>query len=167
MSDVRARLALLTSGLRWRFGSSLAMLVIAVAAVATGAFGPIYLHSANQSVLNGALASAPPGNRGLTLEPVRGNESPRLLRAAEQAPRPGGGTRWFGKGITTAEAGFNTVAGNETYSAALMARSGVCAHLVLVTGSCSTQTATVVMSARSAHEIGLRVGQKLVLCHNH
>lgn len=163
MSDVRARLALLTSGLRWRLGSSLAMLVIAIAAVATGAFGPMYLHSANQSVLNATLDSAPPGNRGLTLEPARGSGSPLLLRAADRVPRADGGTKWFGKGITTDEVGFSTVAGNETYTAGLMARSGACAHLVLVAGSCSTQAGTVVMSARSAHELGLAVGRKVDL----
>ena len=68
MPDWRARFALLASGLRWRLGSSLGMLIIAVVAVATGAFGPIYLHSADQTVLNGTLGSAPPGNVGLTLQ---------------------------------------------------------------------------------------------------
>src|ERR1700677_292767 len=163
MSDRRARLALLAAGLRWRLGSSLAMLIIAVVAVATGAFGPIYLHSADQAVLNGALGSSPPGNVGLTLQPGVGNGSDRLTDAADRVPRAGGGRTWFGRGISTDETGVATVANEETYTADLMARSGVCAHLVIVAGRCGTQTGSVVLSARSAHELGLGVGQRIDL----
>ena len=131
------------------------MLIIAVVAVATGAFGPIYLHSADQAVLNGALGSAPPGNVGLTLQPGAGDGSVRLMDAADRVPRAGGGRTWFGRDISTDETGVTTVADEEKYSADLMARSGVCAHLVIVAGRCVTQAGSVVMSARSAHELGL------------
>ena len=139
------------------------MLVIAVVAVATGAFGPIYLHSADQAVLNGALGSAPPGNVGLTLQPGAGDHSARLMDAADRVPRAGGGRTWFGRGISTDEAGVTTSADGEKYSADLMARSGVCAHLVMVAGRCVTQTGSVVMSARSVHELGLAVGRSIDL----
>ena len=139
------------------------MLVIAVVAVATGAFGPIYLHSADQAVLNGALGSAPPGNVGLTLQPGAGDRSVRLMDAADRVPRAGGGRTWFGRDISTDEAGVTTGADEEKYSADLMARSGVCTHLVMVAGRCVTQTRSVVMSARSAHELGLAIGQSIDL----
>ena len=135
------------------------MLIIAVVAVATGAFGPIYLHSADQAVLNGALGSAPPGNVGLTLQPRAGAGSVRLMDAAGRVPRTGGGPTWFGRDISTDETGVTTVADEEKYSAGLMARSGVCTHLVMVAGRCVNQTGSVVMSARSAHELGLGIGQ--------
>ena len=135
------------------------MLIIAVVAVATGAFGPIYLHSTDQAVLNGALGSAPPGNVGLTLQPRAGDGSVRLMDAAGRVPRTGGGRTWFGRDISTDETGVTTVADEEKYSAGLMARSGVCTHLVMVAGRCVIQTGSVVMSARSAHELGLGVGQ--------
>src|ERR1700677_1744408 len=154
MSDRRARLALLAAGLRWRLGSSLAMLIIAVVAVATGAFGPIYLRSADQAVLNGALGSAPPGNVGLTLQAGVGDSGVRLVDAAYRVPRAGGGRTWFGRDIFTEETGVTTVANEESYSADVMARSGVCAHLIMVAGRCGTQTGSVVISARSAHELG-------------
>ena len=163
MSDRRARLGLLASGLRWRLGSSLAMLIIAVVAVATGAFGPIYLHSADQAVLNGALGSAPPGNVGLTLQPRPGDGSVRLMAATNGVPRAGGGRTWFGRDISTDETGVTTVADEEKYSADLMSRSEVCMHLVMVAGQCVTQTRGVVMSARSAHELGLGIGQNIDL----
>jgi hypothetical protein len=73
------------------------MLIIAVVAVATGAFGPIYLHSADQAVLNGAIGSAPPGSVGLTLQPGAGDGSVRLMDAADRVPRAGGGRTWFGE----------------------------------------------------------------------
>ena len=139
------------------------MLIIAVVAVATGAFGPIYLHSADQAVLNGALGSAPPGNVGLTLQPRVGDGRVRLMDSADRVPRAGGGRTWFGRDISTDETGVTTVANEEKYSADLMARSGVCAHLVMVAGRCVTQTGSVVVSARSAHELGLRVGQNIDL----
>jgi len=139
------------------------MLIIAVVAVATGAFGPIYLHSADQAVLNGALGSAPPGNVGLTLQPGVGDSGARLVDAANRVPRAGGGRTWFGRDIFTEETGVTTVANEENYSADVMARSGVCAHLIMVAGRCGTQTGSVVISARSAHELGLGVGQKIDL----
>lgn len=139
------------------------MLVIAIVAVATGAFGPIYLHSADQAVLNGTLGSAPPGNVGLTLQPRVGDGSVRLMDAADRVPRESGGRTWFGREIFTDETGATTVADEEKYSADLMARSGVCTHLVMVAGRCVTQTGSLVMSARSAHELGLGVGQNIDL----
>ena len=139
------------------------MLIIAVVAVATGAFGPIYLHSADQAVLNGALGSAPPGNVGLTLQPGAGDGSVRLMDAADRVPRAGGGRTWFGRDISTDETGVATFADGEKYSAGLMARSEVCAHLVMVAGRCVTQAGSVVMSARSAHELGVAVGQSIDL----
>jgi len=135
------------------------MLIIAVVAVATGAFGPIYLHSTDQAVLNGALGSAPRGNVGLTLQPRAGDGGARLMDAAGRVPRTGAGRTWFGRDISTDETGVTTVADEEKYSTGLMARSGVCTHLVTVAGRCVIQTGSVVMSARSAHELGLGVGQ--------
>ena len=139
------------------------MLIIAVVAVATGAFGPIYLHSADQAALNGALGSAPPGNVGLTLQPGAGDGSVRLMDAADRVPRAGGGRTWFGQDIATDETGVAMVADGEKYSAGLMARSEVCAHLDMVAGRCVTQAGSVVMSARSAHELGVAVGQNIDL----
>jgi putative ABC transport system permease protein len=139
------------------------MLIIAVVAVATGAFGPIYLHSTDQAELNGALGNAPPGNVGLTLQPGAGDRDVRLIHAADRVPRTGGGRTWFGRYISTNETGVTTVADGEKYFADLMARSRMCAHLVMVAGRCTTQTGTVVMSARSAHALSVAVGQRIDL----
>ena len=76
------RLQLVLSGLRWRAGASLSMLVVAIAAIAAGAFGPIYLSEADHSVLLSTLRAAPLGNIGLTLIPTPGQDGAGRLRAA-------------------------------------------------------------------------------------
>ena len=120
MGNRRLRLALLLSGLRWRAGTSLAMFAVAVFAVAAGAFGPMYLHSADQSILNGVLRDAPTGNTGLTFEANSGNGSPtRLLSAAGSVPQS---RRWFGNPISTDLAGLTSVAGSQPFTASLVSR---------------------------------------------
>lgn len=140
------------------------MLVMAVAAMAIGAFGPIYLHSADQSILNSTLAAAPSGNLGLTLQPAhRTGSIYRLREAARNLPRPSVGRPWFGEGVTTNQVGFTSVAYGLAYYSSLLSRSGVCAHLIMVAGKCSSQIGTVVLSTRSARELGLGVGHTLQL----
>ncbi len=136
------------------------MFAVAVFAVGAGAFGPIYLHGADQTILNGVLRDAPVGNTGLTFEAQSGNGSPtRLLTAAASVPQ---GQKWFGNPISTDLAGLASVPGHQAFTASVVSRSGVCAHLNIVAGHCAEQNGTVVMSTRSAGELGLKVGQALV-----
>jgi putative ABC transport system permease protein len=136
------------------------MFGVAVFAVGAGAFGPIYLHSADQTILNGVLREAPVGNTGLTFEAQSGNGSPaQLLAAAASVPQH---RRWFGHPISTDLAGLASVAGRRPFTASLVSRSGVCAQLDIVAGHCAGQQGTVVMSTRSAEEQGLEVGDALV-----
>jgi hypothetical protein len=136
-----------------------------VFATAAGSFGPIYLNSTDQSILNGALRAAPPGNAGLTFEASKGNGSPNsLLAAASTIPY---GQKWFGNPISTGIAGLTTTVGNQAYRASLVSRTGVCAHLTIVTGICTDRTGTAVMSTRSAQELGLRLGQALNTSFTH
>ena len=162
-SDRRTRLALLLSGLRWRAGSSLCMFVVSVFGVGIGAFGPIYLHSADQSILNATLRDAPPGNAGLMLSAAPGNGPPHLVAASADVPRPGAAPRWFGPPIAEEDAGVTMVAGNQPYGANLVARTGVCGQLSLVAGSCARAPGTVMVSARSAQLLGIGLGQKLAV----
>jgi putative ABC transport system permease protein len=136
------------------------MFGVAVFAVGAGAFGPIYLHSADQTILNGVLRDAPVGNSGLTFEAKSGNGSPtRLLTAAASVPQH---RRWFGNPISTDLAGLTSVVVRQPFTASLVSRSEVCAHLDIVAGHCAEQNGTVVMSTRSAEELGLELGQALV-----
>jgi hypothetical protein len=179
----RVRAALVLSGLRWRAGSSLAMFAVAVFATGAAAFGPIYLHSADQLVLDGKLAG-PPGSTGLTLSPVPAGYALRSLRSlALGAPEPGGRARWWGPPILTERVGFQTVpttrppAGSigsasvtavlpygrtHPFAGMLLARTGECAHLDLVAGTCPHGTG-VVVSTRTAHLLGALVGRALAV----
>ncbi len=111
--DRRTRAALLVSGLRWRARSSLAMLAIAVFATGVAAFGPIYLHSADQVVLTGTLAPAAPVTTGLEYVPSTGHPSLRWLEQfVRGAPEPGAGRRWWGAPLFTETAEFISVPAN-------------------------------------------------------
>jgi putative ABC transport system permease protein len=156
------RWSLLVAGVRWRAWSTLSMLIVAVAAVALSAFGPIYLRSADQSILNGTLGAAPAANAGLTLQPAGSTASPGALAAtAAQVPRAADGGAWFGRGIATASAGLTTTVSGQSYGATLVARTGVCHHVVIVGGRCPQGGATMMISTRSAHQLGVALGQRL------
>ena len=74
---------------RWRAGSSAVMVVVATVGIAAGTFGPLYLHGADQSVLQATLRNAPAGDTGLTLLADDGRVSAgQLYRAAGLAPEP-------------------------------------------------------------------------------
>lgn len=156
----RERLVL--SGLRWRFRGSLAMFVVAVFAAGIAAFGPIYLNSTNQTILNSTLGTAPAANKGISLETSVQHYVPKRLGAAAAAvPRPAHG-RWFGAPISTDIAVYTVRVGDQPYGGSLVARTGVCRHLRIVNGSCSTVPGTVLLSTRTARVLGLSVGQRLL-----
>jgi putative ABC transport system permease protein len=163
MHEGRFRLSLLISGLRWRAGTTLAMLAVAVVGVGIGAFGPLYLHGADQSILNSTLAGAPTGVLGLTMQPGQTPGSrAQLASVYERLPRPATGTPWFGTPIVTDEAGIVRTQDHVPYAAGLVARTDVCRHLVMVTGSCPRSgVGAVVMSTRSAELLGIVTGQTI------
>lgn len=151
------------AGLRWRLGSSVAMFVVALLGVAVGAFGPIYLHSAEQAILDGTLRAAPPGDSGLTLTQSSGRGSAAVLLArAAAAPSPGGGRAWFGRPIVTDDVGLSTEAGGQAYGASLVARTAVCDHLS-ITGRCPYAAGDVVLSVRTARELGEGIGRSVIV----
>jgi putative ABC transport system permease protein len=154
------RAGLLLRGLRWRLGSTLVMLVVAVAAVASAALGPLYLRSADGSVIAGTLSAAQPDLIGLTMFPTSaGYISPARLAATVRLLPPG----WYGPALYSTVAPVATVGPDrQTYSSALLARSGICGHLRFVRGSCPAGGEEVALSTRSAGELHLRLGSRVV-----
>ena len=91
-------------GLRWRFGSAAMLFVVATLAIAGAAIGPMFLQSADSSVLSGVLASAPrekrtscsrtavraarPGQRRRCVRRRREDCRPRSARKADPHDRP-------------------------------------------------------------------------------
>ena len=196
------RAALLISGLRWRARSSVAMLAVAVFATGVAAFGPIYLHSADQVVLTGTLAPAPPVTTGLEFFPTTGNRTlPWIERFVRSAPEPAGGPRWWVKPLFTETAGFVSVPANFSahghasvsadltattswhrgpastrihlsrvtrtpyrgtlpFAGTLVARTGECSHLRIVSGTCARGRG-IIVSTRDAATLGVSVGHDL------
>jgi putative ABC transport system permease protein len=202
--DRRTRAALLISGLRWRARSSFAMLAVAVFATGIAAFGPIYLHSADQVVLTGTLAPAAPVTTGLEFFPATGHPSLSWLEQfVRSAPEPSSKPRWWGTPLFTETAGFVSVPahlfvhghasvssyltsatsrgrratsprahltrvsrtpyrGTLPFAGTLVARTGECAHLHMVSGTCARGRG-VIVSTRDAATLGVSVGGSLRL----
>ena len=165
-ADRRIRAQLVLGGLRWRAGASVAMFLVAVAAIGAGTFGPIYLGEADHSVLLTTLTAAPVGNRGLTLLPGRGPDPRGRLAQAARAESPAfDGRTFFAPPIITEDLSVTTtsVSTGQAYGSDLVARTGVCADLTFTSGACPRSSASVAMSVRSARALGLRTGDSLTL----
>ncbi len=163
MSDKRMRFALVLGGIRWRAGASLAMFIVAAVGVGVGSFGPLYVHGADQSILNGTLENAAAGNAGLTLQASATGSPVRLVAAARTVPTPGTRRHWFGAPIATNDAGVATVADGQGYGADLVSRTGACAHVAIVAGHCPSTNGTVMLSTRSAQLLDIGLGDRLAV----
>jgi putative ABC transport system permease protein len=167
-ADRRVRLQIAWRSLRYRLGATLAMLAVAAVGVAAGAFGPIYLHGADESVLQTSLRGSVPANIGLSLNSVSDQvRIGQMEHAAAEVPgTAGGGGRLYGTPIITVDRPITLAAvvpGHQVYGADLIARTGVCGHLVFVEGTCPTAPSSVVVSSRTAKELGLRLGTQVPL----
>ena len=83
------RLGLLANALRWRAGSSVVFLVVALLAVAAATAGPVYLAAADQSVLVHVVVPPPPDATGLLVSPQPG----LYVSYGAAQPRPQGAAR--------------------------------------------------------------------------
>ena len=165
-ADRRNWLQLIAGGLRWRAGASIAMLLVAIAAIAAGTFGPLYLSEADRSVLLSTLRAAPAGNTGLMFLPSGGPDAHhRLLRATGAVARAFGPRRLFGPTIVTEYLAVTTTSTTtgQGYGSELVARTGVCRHLFFTAGTCPTSGGTVAVSTRSAQALGLHTGDRLTV----
>lgn len=162
----RMRAGLLISALRWRASSSVALFVVSVVAVGAAAFGPMYLRGTDQATLDATLQGVDPASLGMTLlaAPVRPSapasrfEAP-LRRTLEELPGRAEGAQWFGTPIVTGTTGV-TVSGG-AYGTSLVARTGVCRHVRVVSGRCPKAPGEVLVSTRSARLAHLVVGERM------
>lgn len=147
---------LLVRGMRWRLGGSLLTVLTASIAVATAVLGPLYLHTAGDSVLRRIVASAAVQDRGVTVSSQPGDAQPLIAvrRAELTVQSAGGGRRWFGAPITTVLSGV--VVG--TAKSELLARTGICGVLRFTEGDCDLGAGDAVMTERGARQVGARVG---------
>jgi putative ABC transport system permease protein len=165
-ADRLIRLQIVWRSLRWRLGASLIMVTVATVGIAAASFGPIFLRGGDQSVLRSTLNAADPSNVGLTLLTVNDHVTPAQLHsAAEAVPSVPGGQAVYGSMIVTADAAIETeaVGTKQVFTADLVARSGMCGHLVFITGSCPQGRGEVAISQRSAQSLHQHVGGRALL----
>jgi hypothetical protein len=140
---------------------------IAVMAVAAATAGPVYLAAANQSVLEHVVIPPGPESTGLTaLEQPGQALSQAAFRSQFAAlPRSPSGRRYFGQPIYTAIANAEVVspAGAVLDIADFVARSLVCRHIALSSGSCPNGPNQLAVSTRSATQLHVGVGSILHL----
>ena len=159
---IRARV--LVAALRWRALASATMVIVAAVGVFAAASGPVFVHAADQSILEERLAAGSPAN-GLSLIPS-GRNGPGSLRSAIAAvPRSPSGAAAFGTPIISTAAQIDVVSAvdGQPFVADLVSRTGMCDDLRFVGGTCPRGPGQIAVSVRSARALGVRPGQDLAV----
>ncbi|MGH7610867.1 MAG: hypothetical protein ACREN4_02490, partial [Candidatus Dormibacteria bacterium] len=164
-----AHLPLLVRGLRWRSGASLALLATGTVAVFAAAIGPLYLLTSRNLVLHATLAQADPSQDGLTatalVPAVTAGGSGLAMERLDRRLRLG---RWYAEPLVTVDAGVRFAQPAQKpplpsfTSADLVARTGVCGHLVFAAGHCPTGVDQVALTARTVAALHVGLGGQLV-----
>jgi putative ABC transport system permease protein len=138
------------------------MFVVALLGTAIAAFGPVYLAGENQTTLTEALRATVPANVGLTLQPTTPTNGKGLASANKALQRSDVAT-YFAAPIRTQLTSLSTSAHGQGYSSSIASRTGVCARLHFVSGSCPAKPGTMAVSDRSARLLGWKVGTHAVV----
>ena len=161
---IRARILL--SAIRSRRAASAMLFLVAVLAVAAAAIGPMFLDSADTSVLTSTMRSAPLGEADLSiLTSGSGAQMVRLTSAAATADELGAGR--LGRALLTVDAGARFLVDGQQYEADVLARSDLTRHLALVDGTWPVQPGQVAISERSAATAHLGIGSRVQLTEPH
>jgi hypothetical protein len=142
-----------------------ALLLVALSAVVTAsaALGPLYARAVEQSVLRTVVADAPATSSTLVVtdssdQPTPPRRLERLVRPA-LAPQMGKPVQGADVSVIVDKPGGGRTAGR----ARLASRAGLCAHLVVVDGRCATAAGEVLVSRRTAGQLGVRTGDLLAV----
>jgi len=157
------QLRLLARALRWRAGAAAALLVVATVAVVAAAAGPLYLDTANDSVLHSVLLSNSVASNGITVIPQYSPTTPgsfvERAQLALGAARRYGIYRWYQPGKTVLDAGVAVTARSGiAYASDLISDPGQCGALHFLAGRCPTATDQVAMTTRSLAALGAQLG---------
>ena len=109
---MRANAALLLRGMRWRLGTSLLTVLTSTIAVGAAVLGPLYLHTAGDSVVRSIVKASVVDASGATLSSPPGQVATlgQVQRAEGTVQDVGGTHRFYGAPITTVVSGV-TLAG--------------------------------------------------------
>jgi ABC-type antimicrobial peptide transport system permease subunit len=136
------------------------LFVVAVIAIAAAAIGPMFLRSADTSVLTSTANAAPLGQTDLLVITNGGaQQMSRLTSATQKAEHLADGLLL--PPIYTADDASHFVLKDQAYYADILARTAICQHLRIVHGTCPKGANDVAVSARSASTAGLDIGSRL------
>ncbi len=150
-------LGILLSALRWRRASAVVLFAVATAAIAAAAIGPMFVSAADDSVFVATFQAAPAGSADLLITASGHAAEMRRLEAASSAAVEAGHGLLQGP-IFTADQGVKFSAAGQFFSADLLARTEICAHVQIVAGHCPASPGEVAVSQRSATLAGARLG---------
>jgi hypothetical protein len=158
-SDRLIRVRLFLGALKARRAAAVMLFIVAVLAIAAAAVGPMFLQSADTSVLTSTAAAALPGQADLIVIANGGAvQMSKLSLAVKAADRLADGL--LSRAIFTVDAGSHFTVDQQNFGADILARSDICAHLSFLEGACPRQLDDVAMSERSALAAGLHVGSR-------
>jgi putative ABC transport system permease protein len=150
-------LGILLSALRWRRASAVVLFAVATAAIAAAAIGPMFVSAADDSVFVATLRAAPAGSADLLITSSGDAAGMRRLEAASSAAvKAGHGL--LQAPIFTADQGVRFSAVGQSFAADLLARTAICAHVLIVAGHCPSSPGEVALSQRSATIAKARLG---------
>lgn len=157
---------ILVRSLAHRAGTTLALLLVALASVAAATAGPTYNAAARQSILRDSIVSAPLLGRTLEVDGYGSVVSvlPQLQSFTEHRlyELAGGATdanRIFGPTATSLET--QTYVGRPDTSTTLAWFTEACRDVVLASGQCPTAAKQVMVSSAFAKLFHFQVGQRL------
>ncbi len=161
---MRASLALLLRGMRWRLGISLLTVLTSTIAVGAAVLGPLYLRTAGDSVMRTTVAAAAVEDRGATISvtPGQATSIAQVQNAAQLVEAAGGVHRFYGAPITSVLSGVNLVGPRSgLVHSQLFSRTGICRVVRFEAGGCDLGFGDVAISDRSARELGVSLGHVL------
>ena len=157
--DMKSRSVVL-QGARWRMAGSVMTILASALAFAAAVLAPLYLRATGDSVLRSTVTSAPiyqtgvnlnGGVRAVNVGSIGAAEAVVGGRSRGQGPK---GSGWFDPPQTAVTAGIE-LSGRASgpYPSALFNQTGICAHIVMLSGRCSLGPGIALLSARSAANI--------------
>ncbi|WP_157641232.1 hypothetical protein [Longispora albida] len=155
-------------GIRYRWGRSLAVLLLATIAVTAAVLAPAYSRAASESILLDGLRTAPAASTGLSIaaaSPASAASAPTAntkLEISNALMKHPVLRDAFGAAVSSVETEVLTGEGADALSARLAYRDSACEHLA-VTGTCPKAESQVLVSDRTAKEHNLAAGQQIVV----
>ena len=160
------QMRLLLQAMRWRAGAAAALMIVATVAVLAATAGPLYLDTANDSVLHSTLLANPVASTGITIIPSPTANGGSLVSRAQEAlveARRIGLYRFYHPGKMVLDQGFGVVgAGGIRYGGSLVADPGQCGVLHFLAGHCPG-VGEVAITERTATALGARLGTVVTL----